>query len=130
MARSSGLEEALWLCPIEDRRGVDSTREGMIAGFTLGNYLLLVDYSGRLFREGKAALSRRNSAACWQSWGALPKVGESRLLKLSEGRLLGRFFAASRQRPQGSGGAVGSATACQPGELPGPLSRHEFRGSP
>ena len=44
-AAAAGMEESLWLCPIEDRRGVDSSREGMIEGFSLGNYLLLVDYT-------------------------------------------------------------------------------------
>ena len=29
-----------------------------IEGFSLGSYLLLVDYTGRLFREGKATISR------------------------------------------------------------------------
>ena len=38
---------------------LDSAREGMIEGFSLGNYLLLVDYTGRLFREGKAVISAR-----------------------------------------------------------------------
>ena len=57
-AAAAGMEESLWLCPIEDRRGVDSLREGMIEGFSLGNYLLLVDYTGRLFREGKATIAR------------------------------------------------------------------------
>jgi len=56
-AASAGLEESRWLCPIEDRRRLDSTREGMPEGFSLGNYLLLVDYTGRLFREGKATIS-------------------------------------------------------------------------
>jgi hypothetical protein len=42
---SAGLEESLWLCPIEDRRRLDSSREGMLEGFSLGSYLLLVDYS-------------------------------------------------------------------------------------
>jgi len=42
---SAGLKEAHWLCPVEDRR---------LERFSLGNYLLLVDYTGRLFREGKA----------------------------------------------------------------------------
>ena len=55
--QASGLEEKLWLCPVEDRRRIDSTREGMIEGFALGSYLLLVDYTARLFREGKASLS-------------------------------------------------------------------------
>jgi REP element-mobilizing transposase RayT len=94
---SVGLEESIWLCPIEDRRGLDSEREGMLAGFSLGSYLLLVDYTGRMFRDGKAAISaelsgifdRLNSSA--ESWWA-------RLEKLSRGRLLGRFFAASRDR--------------------------------
>jgi len=31
-AWTSGLEEALWLCPLEDRRGLDSSREGMLQG--------------------------------------------------------------------------------------------------
>jgi len=57
----------------------------------LGNYLLLVDYTGRLFREGKAVISAEvagilerlgSSAESWWSW----------LEKLSRGRLLGRFL--------------------------------------
>jgi hypothetical protein len=47
----------LWLCPIEDRRELDSPLEGMILGFSLGSYVKLVDYTGRLFREGKASIS-------------------------------------------------------------------------
>ena len=54
---AAGLEEGLWLCPIEDRRRLDSSREGMLEGFSLGNYVLLVEYTGRLFREGKAVIS-------------------------------------------------------------------------
>src|SRR5208337_4419557 len=50
---AAGLEEGLWLCPIEDRRRLDSSREGMLEGFSLGNYLLLVEYTGRLFGEAK-----------------------------------------------------------------------------
>jgi hypothetical protein len=57
----------------------------------------LPDYAGRLFREGKAAISRELSGifdrlrSGAESWWA-------RLEKLSRGRLLGRFFAASRER--------------------------------
>ncbi len=54
---AAGLEEGLWLCPVEDRRRLDSSREGMIEGFSLGNYVLLVEYTGRLFRAGKAVIS-------------------------------------------------------------------------
>ena len=38
---SAGVEESLWLSPIEDRRELDSSREGMFVGFSLGSYLLL-----------------------------------------------------------------------------------------
>jgi hypothetical protein len=54
---SAGLEESIWLCPIEDRHKLDSSREGMLEGFSLGSYLILVDYTGRLFRDGKAVIS-------------------------------------------------------------------------
>lgn len=94
---ASGLEEALWLCPIEDRRQVDSSREGMFEGLSVGNYLLLVDYTGRLFREGKARISAELA-------GILDRIGGSaegwqvRMEKLKNGRSFGRFFAASRDK--------------------------------
>ena len=55
-------EQDHWLIPFEDRRPHTnskpvSQREGMLEKFTLGNYLLLVDYTGRLFRNGKATIS-------------------------------------------------------------------------
>jgi hypothetical protein len=95
--QSAGLEESVWLCPIEDRRKNDSSREGMLEGFSLGNYLLLVDYTGRLFRDAKAVISAEPT-------GILNRLGSSaeswqvRSEKLRDGRLLGRFFAASRAR--------------------------------
>ncbi|MFI5460585.1 MAG: hypothetical protein ACHRXM_34660 [Isosphaerales bacterium] len=94
---AAGLEESLSLCPIEDRRQLDSSREGMLAGFSLGSYLLLVDYTGRLFREGKAAISRE-LAGIFDRLGSSAESWWARLEKLSRGRLLGRFFAASRAR--------------------------------
>ncbi len=66
-------------------------------GFSLGSYLLLVDYTARLFRRGKATLSPEmaeildrlhTSAEQWQA----------RLDRLRTGRPLGRFFAATRAR--------------------------------
>ena len=96
-AVSDGLERDLWLIPIEDRRKQGALREGIREGFTLGQYLMLVDYTSRLVRDGKAAVTaevesiftRLGSSA--ESWGA-------RLLKLSGARLLGRFLSASRDR--------------------------------
>ena len=67
---AAGLEESIWLCPMEDRSRVDSAREGMLEGFSLGNYLLLVDYTGRLFRDGKAVISAELS-------GILERLGSS-----------------------------------------------------
>ena len=98
-AAAAGLEESHWLCPIEDRRRLESSREGMVEGFSLGNYLLLVDYTGRLFREGKAALSRE-VAQILDRLGRSADHWQVRLEKLRHGRLLGRFFASRRQRLQ------------------------------
>ena len=84
---------------MEDRRGVDSSREGMIEGFSLGNYLLLVDYTGRLFREGKATISRE-VAEISQRIGSSGDRWQAQLeqLKRCSGRLLGRFLAVTRER--------------------------------
>ena len=70
---------------------------------------MLVDYTGRLFRDGKAAISaevtgildRLQSSA--ESWRA-------RLEKLRGGRLFGRFFDASRERLARSPHAWGYTT--------------------
>ena len=94
---SAGLEDPLWLCPIEDRRRLDSSREGMLEGLSLGSYLLLVDYTGRLFRDGKATISAE-LAGIFERLGTSSDRWWARLQKLSQGRLLGRFFAATRER--------------------------------
>ena len=125
---SAGLEESLWLCPIEDRRLLDSSREGMLEGFSLGNYLLLVDYTGRLFREGKSVISAEVS-------GILDRLGSSaegwwsRLAKLSRGRLLGRFFAASREAPARRGARPGRAAPGEPRWMPRAIKRLRYRNS-
>ena len=69
----------------------------MLEGFSLGSYLLLVDYTGRLFREGKAVISRQ-VAEIFERLGSSAETWQARLEKLRKGRMLGRFFAASRQR--------------------------------
>jgi hypothetical protein len=97
LTASSGLEESIWLCPVEDRRKLDSSREGMLEGFSLGNYLLLVEYTGRLFREGKAAISSE-LAGILERIGSTSETWWARIEKLTKGRLLGRFFATTRAR--------------------------------
>ena len=94
---AAGLEEGLWLCPVEDRRRLDSSREGMLEGFSLGNYLLLVEYTGRLFGEGKAVISGELDGI-FERLGSNAENWQARLQKLAAGRLLRRFFAASRAR--------------------------------
>ena len=53
---TSEAEQDHWLCPLEDRQALGATRPGMIAGLTLPKYLLLLDHTARLFRDGKATL--------------------------------------------------------------------------
>ena len=69
----------------------------MLQGFSLGNYLLLVDYTGRLFREGKSVISAELTAILTRL-GTTAESSQARVDKLKSGRLLGRFFAASRKR--------------------------------
>ena len=66
-------------------------------GFSLGNYVLLVGYTVRLFREGKAVISGE-LAGVFERLGSNAENWQARLQKLAAGRLLGRFFAASRAR--------------------------------
>ena len=96
-AASAGLEESIWLCPIEDRHRLDSSRVGMLECFSLGSYLALVDFTGRLFRDGKAVISAE-VAGILARLGSSAERWQARLEKLKTGRLLGRFFAASRDR--------------------------------
>jgi hypothetical protein len=91
------LEDSLWLCPIEDRRGLDSNREGMIQGFSLGSYVQLVDYTGRLFRQGKASISAE-LAGIFERLGCSSQDWQNRMEKLRNGRLLGRFFVTTRAK--------------------------------
>ncbi len=54
-----------------------------------------MDYTGRLFRHGKAAISAE-LAGIFDRLGSRPENWHSRLEKLRKGRLFGRFFAASQ----------------------------------
>ena len=93
---SKKLEDALWLIPIEDRRRVDSQREGMLESFTLGNYLMLVEHTGRFLRKGKAAISSE-LADIFERLGTTAEAWQDRMQRLSGGRLFGRFIASSRE---------------------------------
>ena len=81
--------------PVEDRRVKDSqSREGMLETFSLGSYLMLVDYTGRLVRGGKARMSSavkdifsrlETNAEMWQH-----RLGR---MLASSSNLRGTFFA-------------------------------------
>jgi REP element-mobilizing transposase RayT len=116
-ASASGLEEAHWLCPIEDRRRLDSAREGMIEGLSLGQYLLVVDETARLFREGKAVVSRAATEILDRLGGGVDSW-QARLKALRAGRLLGRFFASSRQRLREIGARLGLRRVANLGGCP------------
>jgi hypothetical protein len=68
-------EDSHWLCPIEDRRRLDSPPEGMIEGLTPGNDLLIVDYTGRLLRQENASISRE-LAGVFDRLGRAPRSGK------------------------------------------------------
>ena len=54
------LEQQLWLCPFSNdpsNPGDGAGRRGMISGFSLAQYLQLVDWTSHLVREGKASVS-------------------------------------------------------------------------
>jgi hypothetical protein len=67
---SAGLEESHWLRPIEDRRRLGSSREGMLEGFSLGSfpgcaYGLATLGSGLKLRWGnRASIGGVSTAAC------------------------------------------------------------------
>jgi hypothetical protein len=90
----------------KDRRELDSPREGMIPGFSLGSYLKLVDYTGRLFREGKASISAE-LAEIFERLGRNAQSWQLQIEKLRGDRLLGRFFAASRAKLREIAGRLG-----------------------
>ena len=70
-----------------------------MTGFPLGSYVRLVDYAGRHFRPGNAAISAE-LAGIFERLGSSPLSWRARMKKLHEIRLLGRFFAASRAKLQ------------------------------
>jgi hypothetical protein len=69
----------------------------MMQGFPLGSYIKLVEYTGRLFRQGKASISEE-LAGIFERLGLSAQSWQHGMEKLRGDRLLGRFFAASRAK--------------------------------
>ena len=92
------LEQSHWLCPLQDRTTNGAAREGMMPGLSLSSYLVIVDWTARLCRTGKARITAEvasimtrlgTSSEYWQSHfqGLLAKT-----------RWLGIYCATSVQR--------------------------------
>lgn len=69
----------------------------MISGFSLGSYVKLVDYTGRLFRDGKASIPAELTGI-FERLGCTAENWQIKIKNLHGDRLLGRFFAASREK--------------------------------
>jgi hypothetical protein len=92
------LDQDHWLVPIEDRRRQGSECEGMLEGFSLGSYLLLVDYTSRLCRAGKARVSQQITGIL-ERLGSSAELWQHRIGRLfGKPRLLGNYFATDPQR--------------------------------
>ncbi len=99
------IEKFLWLVPIEDRRHGSnaqtiSQREGMLESFSLGSYLLLVDYTARLYRDGKARLNSA-VAGVFERLGTSEEFWSQQIKKMLTSRdLRGNVFAYRRETVQ------------------------------
>jgi hypothetical protein len=107
-SRAAGrVEQDHWLCPLDDfsarntseKTGAKgATREGMLDGFSLDSYLLLIDYTSRLCRNGKARVSQ-NVASILDRLGTSAELWTHRLKTLfGRSRLLGSYFSTDPNR--------------------------------
>lgn len=98
-SRSAGrFEEDHWLCPLEDLRKKGSSREGMLESFSLGSYLLLVDWTSRLHRKDKAHVPPE-VVGILERLGSSAEYWEYRLTRLlKKARLMGSYASTSRAR--------------------------------
>lgn len=95
---AEAIDQDHWLIPIEDRRRIDPTtaREGMLESFSLGSYLMLIDYTSRLCREGKCRISNKAKSILDRIGNDHDKWFERMGKMLQSSRLYGRVFGTSR----------------------------------
>ncbi|WP_417735804.1 transposase [Rosistilla oblonga] len=101
---AGAVEQDHWLVPIEDRRtalrdeaGGLECREGMLESFPLGSYLLVLDYTGRLFREGKANMEA-GVKEVFDRLSSTLEAWQTRADKMLHAKSLrGSFFASNNQ---------------------------------
>ena len=81
-----------WLCPIENRSRRGAKRIGMLEGLSLTGYLKLLDWSSRLLRSGKKAVSRA-AAPLLERLHIDASSWEATLRRFFSGdKLVGNFF--------------------------------------
>ena len=102
-----------FFCPIEDGRELDSSRGGMLHRFSLGGYLLLVNYTARLLREGKTAIPAEVSGMHERPGTSTKLAGPAQ--KLKSGRLLADSSSAAEksayEKPPQNCGCISSQTS-------------------
>jgi len=95
------LEQQLWLCPFANQSNQADTignRTGMLSGFSLAQYLQLVDWTSRLTRAGKACVSSEVKSIL-ERLGTSADTWTATLQRLFQRkRLLGVAFSFSRER--------------------------------
>jgi REP element-mobilizing transposase RayT len=113
---AGNLEQNHWLVPIEDRRQLPGkrnrgAREGMVGSFSLGSYVLLVEYTGRLFRNGKARMSTGVKDVL-ERLGSNQEFWYERIKKmLKTNQLRGCFFATKSESFKAAAQKRGMRTA-------------------
>ncbi len=95
ISRSFGLEDDLWLIPLEDRRNYGGAREGLIESLPLGSYLLILDEMARKPREGKAFLSSE-VRGIFDRLNCDAQFWIEQRARIYGTKLVGCFFASSR----------------------------------
>lgn len=90
---ASRLEDGFWLFAIENRRAIDSAREGMLSGFTLGNYLMFVEYTGGVLLNENASISSELSRI-FARIGTTSQCWQGRVKKSTASRWFGSFDSA------------------------------------
>ena len=92
------IEDGLWLCPFAGATQSSHGFPGMLDGFSLANYLQLLDETCRLVRDGKRHMSRL-AASILERMGTTAEVWQTTITKMfSRDQLLGVVFSFSRDR--------------------------------
>ena len=92
------LEEGIWLCPFAGETSPSNGFRGMLGGFSLANYLQLLDETCRLVRDGKHHM-KRGAASILERLGTTAEVWQTTISNMfSRKQLLGVAFAFSRER--------------------------------